>query len=70
MEIHHLKVWLEKMPANVKKGWNPVIILSATDVGKTLKTENLVLKNEFWYSTTPIIGIKYTRLSVMVKQPM
>ena len=70
MEIHHLKVWLEKMPANVKKGWNPVIILSATDVGKTLKTENPALKNEFWYSTIPILGIKYTRLSVVVKQPM
>ena len=58
------------MPANVKKGWNPVIILSATDVGKTLKTENLVLKNEFWYSTTPILGIKYMHLSAMVKKPM
>jgi len=58
------------MLVNAKKGWNPVTIPSATDVGKTLKPENPALKNEFWYSTTPILGIKYTRLSVMVKQPM
>ncbi len=58
------------MLVNAKKEWNPVIISGVTDVGKTLKPENLVLKNEFWYSTTPILGIKYTRLSVMVKQPM
>ena len=57
--------------ANLIENLNPDTRTKLIEIESfNIEQENLVLKNEFWYSTTPIIGIKYTRLSVMVKQPM